>query len=883
MARVLRRLRNALWPGRAEDDLARETAAHLALLEEDGQRRGLTADEARIAARRAFGGVEQMKDRHRDTRSFVWLDDARRDLGHGARLLRRDPLFTLTAALSLAIGIGANTTMFTVAHAVLFRAPAGVADPGRLFDIGTRTPGGGFGNTSYPNYLDVRRRTTTLDGVYASTMFPHAMSLGTGAAATTEGIFGMPVTTNYFTVLGALPAAGRCSRRRAIELVVLSHGFWTRRFNKDPAVVGRSLTLNGQPLTVIGVAAEGFQGTGIRAGDVWVPIGAVTGERTLANRGSAWLLVGGRMKVGVTSSQAAAELHAIGGALALEYPEENKRFGLVLQASSPVAASRAPVAIFFALLIAIVTLVLVIACANLAGVLLARAEARRQEIAVRLAIGAGRALLVRQLLAETLMLFTLGGIAGLLLARVFTSTLVALLPALPFPVSVSLALDLRAVVFTTGLVLVAAVLSGLAPALHASKAEVVTALKDDAQGRERQRLRHAFVIAQVAFSILLVIVAGLFVRALRVAGSSDPGFDPRGVELASIDLSVAGYTATTGPIFARELIDRVRALPDVRRASIAVALPGGFESRRRAFEVPGVTPPDGQRVFGFDWNVVEPGYFETMSIPLVSGRDFIAADRAGAPRVAIVSEGTARDLWPGQNPIGKPIVLQEFGPRGPNPAAAQTLVVVGVARDVKASTLIDGLSRSLVYAPLQQQYLPAMTIVARTTRGQRIAEEMRSLVASMNPNLPIVSAQTLEEATALGLVPQRVVVSVAGTLGLVGALLAAIGIYGVTAFAVTRRTREIGIRMALGAQRAQVVGMVMRQGIALAVAGSAIGLLLSAGAAQALAVFLFGVPPLDPIVFGGAAVLFLAVGLAACYLPARRATAIDPLTALRYE
>jgi predicted permease len=322
----------------------------------------------------------------------------------------------------------------------------------------------------------------------------------------------------------------------------------------------------------------------------------------------------------------------------------------------------------------------------------------------------------------------------------------------------------------------------------------------------------------------------------------------------------------------------------VQQASVAVVLPGGFETQRRAVSVPGVTPPAGQRFFGVDWNIVEPGYFATLRIPLAAGRDFTAADRDGAEPVAIVAEATARQFWPGREAVGQHIVQQAVGPTGrPNPNGAKPLLVVGVARDVKASSLIDGLSRSLVYVPLQQQYQPTVTIVARTTRGQRIADEIRSLVASADPNLPIVTSQTLEDAASIGLVPQRVVASVAGSLGLVGALLAAIGIYGVAAYAVTRRTREIGIRMALGAGRADVVAMVLRQGLWLAVTGSVIGLLLAAGASQALGGFLFGIPPLDPAAFGFAAVLFALVGLAACYVPARRATRIDPLTALRYE
>jgi len=886
--RFWRRLATFFLNRKAEGELAREIGAHLTLLEDDFRGRGFSAEDARLAARRAFGGVEQAKERQRDARSFVWLADAQRDMHHASRLLRRDPLFTATAVLSLAIGIGANTTIFTVGNALLFRAPGGVTDPDALVDIGTRTPGGGFGNSSYPNYLDVRTRATTLEGVYASGLFPRAMSLsGAGDSSATERVFATPVTGNYFAVLGTTAAAGRLFDGNAVDrpgidrVAVLSHRFWTRRFSRDPSLIGRTILLNRESFTVIGVAAEGFQGPGVRAGDLWVPMTMSSAASTLANRTAALFLVGGRLKRGVSIQQASAEMDALGKALELEYPTENRGRSFLVEPRSPVPGARLPITIFLVLLLTIVTLVLIIACANVAGVLLARAAARRVEIAVRLAMGAGRARLIRQLLAETLMLFMLGGLAGVAMARVLTSVLVAWLPSLPFPVNISLALDGRVIVFTAGMVFVSALLSGLVPALQASKADVVSALKDDAQAPERLRLRHAFVIAQVAVSILLVIVAGLFVRALQAAGSVNPGFDPHGVELASLDLSLAGYTTTTGPRFASDLAERIRALPGVQSASIALVLPGGFETHRRSLTVPGVEAPNGERVFGVDWNAVEPRYFATLRIPIVSGRDFAAADREGTQAVAIVGEGTARQLWPGEDAVGKFVVLTAVGPGGQ--VTGRPLQVVGVARDVKASSLIDGLSRSIVYVPLQQHYLPTLTIVARTTRGQRMADEIRSLVAAMNPDLPIVGSQTLEDATALGLVPQRVLVSVAGGLGGVGALLAAIGIYGVTAYAVARRRREIGIRMALGARRADVVRMILQRGIRLTVIGCAIGLLLAAGASQVLVVFLFGVAPHDPAVFGGAVVFFALIGLAACYLPARRATAVDPLVALRYE
>ncbi|PYR19898.1 MAG: hypothetical protein DMF94_13735 [Acidobacteria bacterium] len=893
LRRFFLRLANALRPGRAEPDLARELTSHLTLLEDDFRRRGMSPEEARLAATRAFNGVEQTKELHRDARSFRWLDDARRDLRHAGRLLRRDRLFTATAALSLALGISANTTIFTVANALLFQPPAGVVEPDRLVDIGTSGLRGGFGPSSYPNYLDIRERTTSLDGVYAYSRFPQAMSLGgVGTDVGTESVFGSVVTINYFTVLGAIPAAGRLFGRAdsdhpgASPVVVLSHRFWTRHFNTDPTLLGRAVMLNGHPFTVVGVASEGFHGTGVRAVDVWVPMNmaaAVTAQAaaTLTDRAAHWLLIGGRLKPDLSVSQAAAEMDVIGRTLERAYPEQNRGTGLRLMASSPVPGNGGPMVAFLALLIVIVSLVLIVACANVAGVLLARGAARRQEMALRLAIGAGRARLVRQLLTETVLLFVLGGTVGLLLARGMVSVLVSLLPTLPFPVDLSLTLDGRVIAYTVGLSLLAALLSGLAPALQASKADVLSGLRNDPGLAGRLRLRHAFVIGQVAISIVLIISAGLFLRALQRAASIDPGFDPRGVELASLDLAQAGYTKTTGPLFARELVDRVRELSDVQSVTVATSVPGGFEVRREALAVPGVQPPNG-RFFTVDWNVVEPGFFATLRTPISAGRDFTPDDRAGTQPVVVVSESAARQFWPGQDAVGKYLSQPTHGPQGPtNPM--QPLLVIGVARDVQSSSLVDGVARASAYVPLQQQYVSSLTIVARTTSGRRITDQLRALLASMNPNVPIMTSQTLEDSIALGLAPQRVVASVAGGLGIVALLLAAIGVYGVTAYAVARRTREIGIRIALGARRTDVVRMVLQEGLSLTLIGAGVGLTLAGATSHVLAAFLFGIPPIDPLTFTGTTLLFVAIGVAACYVPIRRATRIDAMEALRYE
>ncbi len=457
---------------------------------------------------------------------------------------------------------------------------------------------------------------------------------------------------------------------------------------------------------MIGVAAEGFQGTGVRAGDVWLPVSMIADARgqsppMLSNRGSGWLLVGGRLQPGVSIDRAAAEMDGIGRILEREYPTENQHFALQVLPLSPAPGNNGPIAIFLVLLAAIVSTVLAIACANVAGLLTARAAVRRREIAVRIAIGAGRSRLIRQLLIETVVLFAFGGAIGLVMARGMTSLFVSLLPALPFPVAVSLPLDLSAVAFTAGIVFGAALLAGLAPAVHASKADVVTAIKGEPQAGGRLWLRQAFVIAQVALSIVLVVVAGLFVRALQRVGSMDPGFDPRGVELAPVDLPLAGIPKGTAPLVARDLVDRVRRAPHVQSATIAAVLPGGFEGiGLGGLGAPGVTAPDGSRFMSADWNIVEPGYFTTLRIPILAGRDFTAADDAASPKVAVIGEGIARRFWPGEEAIGKHLVRRDSG-------VTTDLLVVGVARDPKFGSLIDSTTGLFVFLPLQQEYCQA--------------------------------------------------------------------------------------------------------------------------------------------------------------------------------
>jgi predicted permease len=809
------------------------------------------------------------------------LDPWLRDLRYAARLLLRNPLFTLTAAISLAIGIGANTTVFTIADALLWRSPAGVVDSNRIVDIGRTQDGQGFDNNSYPNYLDARARSTAFTGMYALRMDSQPLSLGVAGGA--QRIDGGLVTNNYFETLGTRAALGRLfsssesEQPGATPHVVLSHRFWMQQFLGDRSIVGRALTINSKSFTVIGVAQEGFQGTTLFAPDLWMPMQMAAdamprqADSLLTSRDAVWLIMGGRLKPGVTREQAQAQLNLIGAALEREFPEANRGRGFAVVPMSPIPGNGAPVALFLTGLTIIAGMVLAIACANVAGVLLARATSRRREIAVRLAIGAGRAQLVRQMLVETTLLFLGGAVLGLAFARVMTKLLLALLPALPFQLGVSMSLDLKGISYTMILSLAAAILSGLAPALHASRGDVMSTLKTDARGGgERQRLRNLFVVAQVALSLVLVIGAGLFVRALQRAGGIDAGFDPHGVELTTIDLSLGGYTEVTGPLFARELLTRVRSLPGVENASLAAMLPlamGGMGLG--TLHLPGTDPETG--AIETDWNIVEPQSFATLRTPILRGRDFADTDRTQSPPVGIINETMARHLWPGQDAIGKTLVHD-----------GRNLTIIAVARDSKYRTLGEA-PRNYIYVPLQQQYTPRLTIVARSRNSQRLAGEIRALLASMNPNLPIVTSRTLEDSSAFALLPQRVAASASGSLGLIGLLLAAIGIYGVTAFLVSSRTREIGIRMALGAARGDVLRMVLRQGMKLVGIGIAVGVLLAIAASQLIRGLLFGIGTADPIAFVTAATLFCAIGLLACSVPALRATRIEAAEALRAE
>jgi predicted permease len=811
------------------------------------------------------------------------LDGWWSDVRYAARTLRASPVFTVVAVLSLAIGVGANTTIFSLASSLLLRDPAGLAEPDRLVDIGRSRHGAGFDNGSYPNYSDLRERNAAFTDVAAYRIEPRPYSLTTGSDA--ERLYGVTVSGNYFDVLGTRPAAGRTFSDRVNRTgpdsheIVISHRLWQRRFHGERSVVGRDVTLNGDIYTIVGIAPEGFQGTAFLAPDFWIPLHAVTTDEMLKGRQFSWLVMVGRLRPAVTVAQARANGDAVAAQLAREYPNDNRDVGFTLNPSSRVPGPFAtPVKAFIAFLMAITGLVLLVACVNVAGMLLARAAARRREVAVRLAVGAGRYRIVRQLLTESILLFVLAGSLGLLVSSGISRALLSLVPALPVPVSLELPVDWRVMSFAAMLSLGAGVLSGLVPALQTASPSLLPSLKQqgDDVSLGRLRVRSVLVAGQVAVSVVVLVVAGLFVRSLQNALSHDPGFDARDMEVVSLDMSIGGFGEVDGAAFQQQLLERARTLPGVTHATWSRVLP----LTNSGFSLGGVMK-EGERTpekFGHpaDWNIVSPEYFETLRLPIVRGRGFSAADRQGTPPVMIVNETLARQFWPGEDPLGKTIVVA-------NPIDGTTRYeVIGVARNAKYRSLGDE-ARLFVYVPLAQRYMGEMDLILRTAVGQSAIGDVRTLLRTMAPTLPIVNAMSYGDYVAINLLPQRIAVALAGTLGLVGLMLAAIGVYGVTAYAVARRTREIGVRIALGADRRDVRRLIVQQGVGLGAIGIAIGGVLALAASQVLGSLLLGVSPADPLTFVAITLLFLGTTLLATWAPARRAMAIDPVRALRAE
>jgi putative ABC transport system permease protein len=813
------------------------------------------------------------------------------DVRYALRVLARSPIFTVTAVLSLAAGIAASAAIFSLADAALLRPRVGVADPATLVDIGRSMRGEGHDNFGYPLFAEMRERNTLLSGIAAQRLDPPVMSLGDARAS--ERVYAGLVSGNYFEVVGTRPAAGRFfvadedSTPGTHPIVVLSHQFWSRRFASRTDVVGQEIRLNNRPYVVIGVAERGFTGTSIIAPDFWVPMAMEAHVRAgdaslLTEHNAVWMTALGRLKPGVSIPQARDELNGIMRSYLTDHgPDRLDRWGVAVARSARVPSELSgPIVGFLAMLGILTGLVLLIACSNVAGMLLARALERRREVATRLAVGASRSRILRQLLIEGLTLALVAGGLSVPLVFVLVWVLSSYQPTLPVPIALELRIDPRVMAFAFLLATFSAIVFAVIPGLRATSFALTPALHGVHATMDRKRawLRHGLVAGQVAMALLLLVTAALFLRSLQKAAAIEAGFNARDVDIVQIDTRVAGYrTAAEGIPVIDALTERFRLAPGVVDVGASRMIPvqgGGLGLG--GLRAPGYVGPDGTDQIETDWDVVSTDYFKTLQLRLVQGRAFTATDRQGAPFVAIVNETMAATLWPGQNPIGRTL-YQQTGRK-----EERRLEVVGVAHNAKYRSIGES-PRPFIYVPLAQQFMSEVTFyIRRSAQGSRI-NELRQAVVAFDPMLPVIQTQTLEEATSIGLIPQRLAAWIAGGVGTLGLLLAAFGLYGLTAFSVAQRTREIAIRMALGASREGVLWMVLRQAGRLTLIGSVVGIAAAVGFSTLLGSLLIGLQPVDSVAFGAAIALLGGVMVAASWAPARRAATMDPMRALRSE
>jgi len=806
------------------------------------------------------------------------------DLKFSGRMLRKSPVITAVAIIVIALGTGAVSTIFSIANAIVLRPLPAVERASDLVVLERLKPAGGTISASYPYFRHLSSNARTMN-VAAWSAIPLTVSTGGPAVAPLGNI----VSAHYFDVLGVKPALGRFFTGDEVRVpdaypvVVIGYGFWQRQLNGDSAAVGRMILVNGSRFTIVGVAPPRFTGVyPVLRTDVWTPLMMLAELRDrgrLENPGSAWLELIARVAPGRSRAEARAEAAALTKRFATATtgePNDWKSFsGTQLSSASglPPDATGAVLS-FFAVLLVIAGLVLLIASVNVASMLLARAVVRRREIAVRLALGAARGRLIRQLLTESVTLFVLGGAAGTLVAVWGTRLLERIQLPIELPLAIDVAPDARTLAFTLVVALLTGIVFGLAPALQAWRLDLSVALRGDGagSGRSRSRLRNGLVVGQVAMSLVLLSASGLFVRALDRGHRVDPGFDVSNVVTTALDVGIAGYDETRGRAFYRALVDRVASLPGVTAAGYARLLPLSMTNSGTDISIDGVAPAGGRPGAPFLVAVdeIDEGYLDVTRMPLVSGRGIRRTDDANAARIAVVNQSFANRYWPGKSAVGRPLHLD-----------TSVVTVVGVARDAKFNRL-DRPPEPFMFLPIAQRWRASTNLVVRTSGDPTaIFAAIRREVRALDPNLPVPLVTTLERSTSVMLLPQRVAVAVTGVLGLIGLLLAAVGLYGVLSFSTAQRSSEIGIRLALGAVARDVVRLVVGEGMRLVGIGMALGLALALLATRALRPFLFGVSPVDAVTFAIIGATLAGVALLASYLPARRAAAADPAVSLR--
>jgi predicted permease len=880
------------------NDFSAEIEAHLQHESERLREHGMSAEEARAAARRSFGNIMQAEERfYESTRRLGW-DHFWQDIRYGARLLRKSPGFTAVAVLTLALGIGANTAIFSMVDTLMFR-PLPVHNARELTFLSFPRDASHFDvEFSGPEFRQVREQTQAVfSDVNAMVLGGLSGASGRSNGLTVDGITKpaqtLFVSGNFFQMLGIQPYIGRFilpsegDAPGGNPVVVLSYRYWKARFGGDPNVVNKPGLVNGHPVTIIGVAPKGFLGpTPIIEMEAYLPLGMMTVETGgstafLADVNTRELLIVARLAPGVSIERANAALAPLGQQLAKQYPRPGVGTALQAKPLRPPGLINGPnpLPALAGLFLMLGGLVLALACLNVANLSLVRAAGRRREMAVRAALGGGRARLACQLLSETLLLALFGAAAGMAAGTLALRAVSSAATASDLPMVFEFPFNARVFVYALGIAVLAAAITGIIPALRASSGNLSNILHEGGRSstERSQRARTALVAVQVGGSLALLIVAGLFVRSLRSAQHEDLGFDARNVLNVRLDPGEIGYAPVQGAEFYKQLLTRVRALPGVQSASLATMVPLGDSVQGDQIKIPGHVPQRGEELYA-DYNAVTTDYFKTMKITVLRGRDFAESDTESSPRVAVVNEAMAERFWHGVDPVGRTFKR--------NGDAQHTIEIVGVARNSRVEDTYSPYSPAF-YIPVLQSYTSVQTLQIRTEGPpQVIAQEVLAVVRGIASAAPVLSVRTMTEVVSNGfngLLLFNLGAELTAALGLLGLTLAVVGIYGVMAYAVGQRTQEIGVRMALGAQRTTILWMISRQGLAIVGIGLALGLLVAIVVGRLVGEFLVGVGSTDPLTYVSVSLLLSFVALAACYVPVRRAMHVDPMVALRHE
>ncbi len=877
------RLRSLFRRRDVDRELDEELRYHLEQKTAEYAARGITVEQARRAALLEMGGIEKSKEECRDTRRVNWLHDAVQDSRYALRMLRKSPAFSAIAIFTLALGIGANSTIFSWINSTLLNRIPGLAHANDFAAVfaGTASEPGSF---SYPDYVDLRARNQSFSGFLAYSL----SSMNLTGEGKPERVWGMMASVNYFDVLGVHPILGRGflssedTKAGGAPVVVIGYHLWQTRYGGNLSLIGRTIAINRHPFTVIGIAPPVFQGTqtGLRS-ELWVPLAmqpqVAPFPNVLDDRDAKWLFGLGREKPGITREQAQAEMSSLYKEIADQFPLSHQGdMAMTLHPlwRAPFTSNYYMHTILF-LLMGIAGVVLLLACANVANLLLVRGIGRRREIAIRRSLGATRGRLVRQLLVESLIFSSCGGAVAILFTLWTAGTLSKFIPPTSIPISMNVHVDRSVLLATVLISLASGVVFGILPALRSSSFQPVAILKEEAGsvagGRRKARLSGALVVAQIALSLLLLVCAGLFIRSFQNAQRFSPGFNPHHVMLASYDLSGTGYSHAQGLEFDRQLLAKLQALPSVQSATLANWVPLSFFNPSNEIQPEDYVPQPHESLAVED-ALVGPDYFKTLEIPMLAGRAFGPQDGEKSQPVAIVNRKFAEAYWPRKDALGKRIRVD-----------GTWRTVVGIARTANYQNIGES-PRAFVYLPLLQNYYPGVSVEVRVV-GDPLAfvATAEQAVHELDADLPVYDPATFDSRVRLNTTNQRLAGAFVGIFGVLALILASVGIYGVLAYTTRQRTHEIGVRMALGGAPRDVFALVLRQGAKLVLAGVALGLAASLALTRALSSQLFGVTPTDPLTFGGVAIVLTLVALAACYLPARRAMRVDPMVALRHE